>query len=215
MYLIVGLGNPEQDYGGTRHNMGFNTINKLAKQYDIPITKNKFKGLYGMGTIEGEKVILLKPQTFMKLSGESIQEMIQFYKIEMENLMVIYDDIDIEPGIIKIRKAGGAGTHNGMKSVLQALNTQNFKRIRVGIGKPKNKEDLVEYVLGAIPEEEKSKLDKGTELAKEAVIEMIKNGIDIAMNQFNWRHGKKPFCHSFNSHRKELKNDRNYHTNRK
>lgn len=185
MYLIVGLGNPEKDYSNTRHNMGFNTINKLAEQYEISITKNKFKGLYGVGSIEGEKVILLKPQTFMNLSGESIQEMIQFYKIELEQLIVIYDDIDIEPGIIKIRKTGGAGTHNGMKSVVKELNTQNFKRIRVGIGKPKEKENLIEYVLGAIPEEEKDKLDKGTDLAKEAMIEMIKNGIDIAMNKFN------------------------------
>lgn len=185
MYLIVGLGNPEEDYSNTRHNMGFHTINKLAKQYDIEVTKNKFKGLYGSGIIEGEKVILLKPQTFMNLSGESIKEMIQFYKIGIEQLIVIYDDIDIEPGSIKIRKAGGPGTHNGMKSVVNELNTQNFKRIRVGIGMPKEKENLIEYVIGAISEEDKEKLDKGTELAKEAVIEIIKSGIDITMNQFN------------------------------
>lgn len=185
MYIIVGLGNPEKDYSNTRHNMGFNTINKIADQYKIEVTKNKFKGLYGTGIIEGEKVILLKPQTFMNLSGESIKEIIQFYKIEKEQLIVIYDDIDIEPSSIKIRKAGGAGTHNGMKSVLQELNTQKFKRIRVGIGKPKDKEDLIEYVIGAIPREEQKKLDKGTELAKEAVIEIIKSGIDIAMNKFN------------------------------
>ncbi len=185
MYLIVGLGNPEKDYSNTRHNMGFNTINKIANEYKIEVTKNNFKGLYGTGIIEGEKVILLKPQTFMNLSGESIKEVIQFYKIEKEQLIVIYDDIDIEPSSIKIRKTGGAGTHNGMKSVLQELNTQKFKRIRVGIGKPKEKEDLVEYVIGAIPREEQKKLDKGTELAKEAVIEIIKSGIDIAMNKFN------------------------------
>lgn len=185
MYLIVGLGNPEKDYGGTRHNMGFNTINKLAKQYEIEVTKSKFKGLYGSGMIEGEKVILLKPQTFMNLSGESIQEIIQFYKIEMDQLIVIYDDIDIDPGIIKIRKAGGPGTHNGMKSVVQELKTQNFKRVRVGIGKPEGKGNLIEYVLGAISDEDKEKLDKATDLAKEAIIEIIKNGIDIAMNQFN------------------------------
>lgn len=185
MYLIVGLGNPEKDYSNTRHNMGFNTINKLAKQYEIEITKNKFKGLYGNGIIEGEKVILLKPQTFMNLSGESIKEILQFYKIGVEQLIVIYDDIDIEPGVIKVRKTGSAGTHNGMKSVIHELNTQNFKRIRIGIGMPEEKGDLIEYVIGAIPEEEKEKLDKGTDLAKEAVIEIIKNGIDIAMNKFN------------------------------
>lgn len=185
MHLIVGLGNPEKDYSNTRHNMGFNTINKLAKQYEIEVTKSKFKGLYGSGIIEGEKVILLKPQTFMNLSGESIKEILQFYKIEIEQLIVIYDDIDINPGMIKLRKTGGPGTHNGMKSVVHELNTQNFKRIRVGIGMPKDKEDLIEYVIGAIPEEDKAELDKGTELAKEAVIEIIKNGIDIAMNKFN------------------------------
>lgn len=185
MYLIVGLGNPEKDYANTRHNMGFNTINKLAKQYDIEVTKTKFKGLYGSGIIEGEKVILLKPQTFMNLSGESIKEVIRFYKIEPEQLIIIYDDIDIEPGIIKIRKTGGPGTHNGMKSVVHELNTQNFKRIRIGIGMPEEKENLIEYVIGAIAEEDKEKLEKGTELAKEAVIEIIKSGIDKAMNQFN------------------------------
>ncbi len=185
MYLIVGLGNPEADYSSTRHNMGFNTINKIAKQYGIEITKNKFKGLYGIGEIEGEKVILLKPQTYMNLSGESIKEIIQFYKIGIEQLIVIYDDIDIAPGIIKIRKAGGPGTHNGMKSVVNELGTQNFKRVRVGIGMPENKQNLIEYVIGAIAEEDKEKLEKGTDLAKEAVIEIIKNGIDKAMNQFN------------------------------
>ncbi len=185
MYLIVGLGNPEKDYSDTRHNMGFNTINKLARQYEIEVTKNKFKGLYGNGIIEGEKVILLKPQTFMNLSGESIQEMIQFYKIEMAQLIVIYDDIDIEPGMIKIRKAGGPGTHNGMKSVVKELNTQNFKRIRVGIGMPENKENMIEYVIGAISEQDKEKLNRGTDLAKDAIVEIIKSGIDIAMNKFN------------------------------
>lgn len=185
MYLIVGLGNPEKDYSNTRHNMGFNTINKLAKQYEIEVTKSKFKGLYGSGIIEGEKVILLKPQTFMNLSGESIKEILQFYKLEIEQLIVIYDDIDIEPGVIKIRKTGGPGTHNGMKSVVHELNTQNFKRVRIGIGMPEEKKDLIEYVIGAIPEEEKEKLEKGTDLAKEAVIEIIKSGIDIAMNKFN------------------------------
>lgn len=185
MYLIIGLGNPEKDYSNTRHNMGFNAINKLAKQYEIEVTKNKFKGLYGSGMIEGEKVILLKPQTFMNLSGESIKEIVQFYKIEIEQIIVIYDDIDIAPGVIKVRKTGGAGTHNGMKSVIHELNTQNFKRIRVGIGMPEEKKELIQYVIGAIPEEDKEKLDKGTDLAKEAVIEIIKNGIDIAMNKFN------------------------------
>lgn len=185
MYIIAGLGNPEEDYGQTRHNMGFNVINKIAKQYEIEVTKKKFQGLYGMGSIEGEKVILLKPQTFMNLSGKSIQEILQYYKLDPEQLIVIYDDIDVEPGVIRLRKAGGPGTHNGMKSVIHELNTQNFKRVRVGIGIPEKKEDLIEYVIGAISDEDKEKLEKGTDLAKEAVIEILKNGIDIAMNKFN------------------------------
>lgn len=139
MYLIVGLGNPEKDYRNTRHNMGFNTINQLANQFEIEVNKNKFKGLYGSGIIEGEKVILLKPQTFMNLSGESVKEIVQFYKIDLEQVIIIYDDMDIEPGSIKIRKMGGPGTHNGMKSVVHELNAQNFKRIRVGIREARGK----------------------------------------------------------------------------
>lgn len=185
MYIIIGLGNPEKDYSNTRHNMGFQVINKLAKEYEIEVSKSKFKGLYGTGVIEGEKVILLKPQTYMNLSGESVKEILQFYKIDVEQIILIYDDIDIEPGAIKVRKTGGPGTHNGMKSVVHELNTQNFKRVRVGIGMPEDKGDLIEYVIGAIPEEDKELLEKGTELAKEAVVEIIKSGIDIAMNQFN------------------------------
>lgn len=150
MYLIIGLGNPEKDYANTRHNMGFHVINKIAKEYEIEVSKSKFKGLYGSGIIEGEKVILLKPQTYMNLSGESVKEIVQFYKIGVEQIILIYDDIDVEPGTIKLRKAGGPGTHNGMKSVVHELNTQNFKRVRVGIGMPIDKEDLIEYVIGAI-----------------------------------------------------------------
>ena len=136
MYLIVGLGNPEEEYSNTRHNMGFNTINKLAKQYNIEINKSKFKSLYGNGIIEKERVILLKPQTYMNLSGTAIKEVMDFYKINKEELIIIYDDIDIEPGIIKIRKKGGPGTHNGMKSVVNEIKTQDFTRVRVGIGMP-------------------------------------------------------------------------------
>ena len=185
MYLIVGLGNPEEDYGNTRHNMGFNVINKIAEQCDIEVSQKKFKGLYGIGTIYGEKVILLKPQTYMNLSGQSIRECKDFYKINLDELIVIYDDIDINPGVIKIRKKGSAGTHNGMKSVVQEIGSTEFSRVRVGIGKPANKEDLMEHVIGYIPEEEKEILDEGTNKAKEAVIEIIKNGIDTAMNKFN------------------------------
>ena len=185
MYLIVGLGNPEEEYSKTRHNMGFDTINKLANEYNIKINKNKFKGLCGSGIIENEKVILLKPQTYMNLSGESIKEAMAFYKIKSENIIVIYDDIDIEPGIIKIRKKGGPGGHNGMKSVISEIDTQNFPRIRIGIGKPENKGQLIEYVIGKMPQTDKDILEKATILGKEAILEIIKNGVDIAMNKFN------------------------------
>lgn len=185
MYLIVGLGNPEQEYSNTRHNMGFDTVNKLAKQFNIEINKKKFKGIYGTGNIEGKKVIILKPQTYMNLSGESIKEAIDFYKIEGKNIIIIYDDIDIKPGIIKIRKTGGPGTHNGMKSVIQNIQMKEFPRVRVGIGMPEHKNDLINYVIGKIPKEEIEILDKSTTKAKEAVIEIIKNGIDYAMNKFN------------------------------
>ena len=185
MYLIVGLGNPEKDYSNTRHNMGFNTINKIADEYEIKVTKNKCKGLMGTGIIENQKVILLKPQTFMNLSGESIKQAVEFYKIEKEKIILIYDDMDIEPGVIKLRKTGGPGNHNGMKSVITQLNTQEFARVRIGIGTPKEKSHAIEYVIGAIPQEDKEKLNQATTLAKEAVIEIIKSGVDIAMNKFN------------------------------
>lgn len=185
MYLIVGLGNPEEDYSNTRHNMGFDTINKLSKQCDIKVNKSKFNGLYGTGIIENEKVILLKPQTFMNLSGDSIIEFVNFYKIPFENIIVIYDDIDLEKGIVKVRKKGGPGTHNGMRSVTQRLGTNDFVRVRVGIGKPENKQDLINYVIGHISDEDKIILDKGTTIAKDAVIDVLKYGIDNAMNKIN------------------------------
>lgn len=185
MYIIVGLGNPEPEYSNTRHNMGFDTINKIAKKYNIEFSKTNFKGIYGTGIIEGEKVILLKPQTFMNLSGESIKEIIDFYKLNTDNLIIIYDDIDIEPGIIKLRKIGGPGTHNGMKSVIKEIGTEKFPRVRIGIGKPEHKGDLINYVIGKIPEENKKILEKSTDLARDAVIEIIKSGIDKAMNCFN------------------------------
>lgn len=185
MYLIVGLGNPENDYSKTRHNMGFNVINKLSEKYGIEVNKSKFKGLVGNGIIDGEKVIFLKPQTFMNLSGESIIEAINFYKLQEDELIVIYDDIDIEPGNIRIRRNGSAGTHNGMKSIIEHLKTENFIRVRVGIGKPKEHIDMITHVIGHIPEEEVITLDKGCTLAKDAVIEIVKNGVSSAMNKFN------------------------------
>ena len=184
MYLIVGLGNPEEEYSNTRHNMGFNVINKLAEEYKIDVNKNKFDALLGTGSIEGEKVILLKPQTYMNLSGKSIIQVVNFYKIPLQNVFVIYDDIDIAPGLIRIRKKGSSGSHNGMKSVVAELNSEDFARIRVGIGKPENN-DMINYVIGKIPKEVQEPLEEGVLKAKQAVVEILKNGLDRAMNKFN------------------------------
>ena len=185
MYLIVGLGNPENEYGNTRHNMGFDTIDEIAKRNNIEVNKNKFKGLYQTTIIQNQKVILLKPQTYMNLSGESIKEVVDFYQIKPDEIIVIYDDIDTEKGNIRIRKQGGPGTHNGMKSVIENLNTTEFARIRVGIGQPEFKNDMINYVIGKVPEKEQKILHQGVIKAADAVEEIIKNGIDIAMNKFN------------------------------
>lgn len=185
MYLIVGLGNPENEYANTRHNMGFNVINEISNICNIKVSKSKFDALYGMGEIEGNKVILVKPQTYMNLSGESIIKFKRFYKISNKQIIVIYDDIDLSVGDIRLKPKGGAGTHNGMKSVIQNLNTEDFIRVRVGIGAPESKEDMINYVIGAIPKREKEILNESAKRASESVIEILQNGIDIAMNKFN------------------------------
>lgn len=185
MYIIVGLGNPEKDYAGTRHNMGFDVINELAKDYNINIEKNKFKSLIGIGEIEENKVLLVKPQTYMNSSGEAVYECMNFYKQDIQDLLVVYDDMDVPKGRAKIRKKGGAGTHNGMKSIVNNLGETDFARVRVGIGKPDNKDDMINYVIGFVPEEDKLKLKEGIQIAKKAIIEILKNGIDIAMNKYN------------------------------
>lgn len=185
MYLIVGLGNPEEEYAKTRHNMGFDVINKLSEKQKIKVKKTKFNSLYGTGLIAGEKVILIKPQTFMNLSGTAVRDFKNFYKIDPSNIIVVYDDLDIEPGIIKIRKKGGSGTHNGMKSVVSELGIEDFPRIRIGIGNPEYKNDLLNYILTKIPEEDYKILEKSINNAADSIEEIIKNGIDIAMNKYN------------------------------
>ena len=183
MYLIVGLGNPENEYANTRHNMGFDVINEISKKCDIKVSKSKFNALYGMGEIENNKVILIKPQTYMNLSGESIIQFKKFYKISNKNIIVIYDDIDLNIGDIRLKAKGGAGTHNGMKSVVQNLNTEDFIRVRVGIGAPQDKSDMINYVIGQIPKREKEMLIESTQRAAQAVIEILENGIDKAIKK--------------------------------
>ena len=185
MYLIVGLGNPEPEYNKTRHNMGFDVINKLAKKYNINLNKNNFNAIYQNAIIEGEKVILVKPQTYMNSSGESVRKFVDFYKIPIENVLVIYDDMDTEIEKIRIRSKGGPGSHNGMKSLICELNSEEFPRIRVGIGRPKNEFDRIDYVIGHINEEEYKRLVIGQNKAVDAISYFIKNGIDNTMNKYN------------------------------
>ena len=185
MYLIIGLGNPEDKYSNTRHNMGFDVINELSKKCDIKVSKSKFDAFYGMGEIKGEKVILIKPQTYMNLSGESVIKFKKFYKISNKNIIIIYDDIDLSLGDIRLKAKGSAGSHNGMKSVVENLNTQEFIRVRVGIGTPENKDDMINYVIGQIPKREREILDESICKAADSVIEILENGIDSAMNKFN------------------------------
>lgn len=187
MKLIIGLGNPEPEYDRTRHNMGFKVIDILSKKYNIELSHSKFKGKYGTGLINGEKIILFKPYTYMNLSGEAVVEVVSFFKVELNDIVVIYDDVDIEPGFIRIRKSGNPGSHNGMKSVTNMLNTQNFPRVRVGIGKPDDKTDMMEYVIGAIADEDKPKLEEGIQKAADAVAMIIEKDIDSSMNKFNVR----------------------------
>ena len=185
MYLIVGLGNPEKEYANTRHNVGFDTVNELAKRHEIEINRNKFNSLYGQGIINNEKVIILKPQTYMNLSGIAVRNFKDFYKIDLDKIIIVHDDIDIEEGKIKLRKIGGPGTHNGMKSVVHELNSTEFPRIRIGTGSPDDEIDLKDYVLEKIDTESRSILDKAITNAANAIEEILENGIDIAMNKFN------------------------------
>lgn len=185
MYLIVGLGNPEPEYARTRHNMGFDVINKIAKKYDIELSRTNYNAIYGTGIIENKKVILVKPQTFMNLSGEAVKKYVDFYKIPLEDVLVIYDDMDTDIGSIRVRAKGNAGSHNGMKSMINELNSVNFPRIRVGVGRPKDEFDKIDYVIGQVSDEEYTGLQKGQEKAVDATICYIKNGIDSTMNSFN------------------------------
>ena len=185
MYIIVGLGNPEPEYSNTRHNMGFDVINKLACKHEISLNRTKFNAIYGTGIIEGEKVILIKPQTYMNNSGEAVKEFVNFYKEPLDNIIVIYDDMDTDIGSIRVRAKGGPGSHNGMKSIVNNLNSEDFPRIRVGIGRPKDEFDRIDYVIGKIDDEEFVNLQNGQDLAVKAVEYWIKNGIDNTMNVYN------------------------------
>lgn len=188
MYLIAGLGNPGKKYEFTRHNSGFLFMDYLVAKYNVKISKIKFKGLYGEGTIGSEKVIFLKPSTFMNLSGESIKEAVSFYKLTADNIIIVYDDIALDLGKIRIRERGSAGGHNGIKSIIAHLGTEEFKRIRIGIKNPlREKDDLADYVLDSFSKSELKDFSAAVENGAEAVPLMIGGNTAKAMNLYNSR----------------------------
>lgn len=186
MFIIVGLGNPGKKYENTRHNAGFLAVDALADKYGICISEKKHKALCGTGIIEGHKVVLVKPQTFMNLSGESVRAVMDFYKIDPEEeMLVIFDDISLAPGNLRIRKKGSAGGHNGIKSIIAHAGTQNFMRIKVGVGEKPSGWDLADYVLGHFSEEDNDKLREIMPDILQATALMVQGDVDKAMNDFN------------------------------
>lgn len=185
MYIVAGLGNPTREYEKTRHNVGFEVIDVLADMLGTTVEEKKFKGCYGRGMIGGEKVMLLKPQTFMNLSGESVRAAADFYKVDTDHIIIIYDDISLDVGQLRIRKKGSAGGHNGIKNIIAHLGTQEFPRIKVGVGDKPKKMDLADYVLSRFSKEDRAVMEDAFKEAAKAVEVMIKEGVDTAMNQFN------------------------------
>lgn len=185
MKLIVGLGNPGMQYATTRHNIGFEAIDTLARVNQISINRNKFKALIGEGSIGGEKVVLMKPQTYMNLSGEAVGACSSWYKIGTEDIIIIYDDVSLEVGQLRIRKTGSAGGHNGIKSIIAHLSTEKFPRVKVGVGERPAGWDLADYVLGRFSEDEMKELCPRLKDVAEAVETIIKKDVDTAMNSYN------------------------------
>lgn len=186
MFLIAGLGNPKKEYDNTRHNIGFEVIDALADKYNISVLSSQCRALTGKGIIDGCKVILAKPLTYMNLSGESIRPLADYYKINpATELIVVSDDVSLAPGQIRIRKKGSAGGHNGLKSVIGQLGSEEFYRIRVGVGEKPAGYDLADYVLGHFSKEEQAVMKEGVEKAVEAARLMLAGQIDQAMNEFN------------------------------
>ena len=185
MYIIVGLGNPTKEYDKTRHNVGFSVIDVLADRIGIDVSEKKHRALCGKGMLEGQKVILAKPQTFMNLSGESVRAMVDFYKVSPDEVIIVYDDISQEPGQLRIRTKGSAGGHNGIKNIIAHLGTQEFPRIKVGVGEKPKYMDLADYVLSRFSKGEQELMDDAFREAADAVTMMISEGMDAAMNHFN------------------------------
>lgn len=186
MYIIVGLGNPGRDYENTRHNIGFDVIDRLADQENIGVLEKKHKAVIGKGVIAGEKCILAKPQTFMNLSGESVRALLDYYKVdETTSLIVISDDVSLDVGQIRIRKKGSAGGHNGLKNIIANLGHDTFMRVKMGVGEKPRGWDLADYVLGHFPPREREAMDEAAERAADAIRMMIAEDADAAMNEYN------------------------------
>lgn len=186
MFIIAGLGNPTLQYEGTRHNAGFDVIDTLAGIYNISVDGRKNRALIGKGIIEGKKVILAKPQTYMNLSGESLGGLVDYYKVDEESeFLVVYDDISLDVGQLRIRKKGSAGGHNGMKNIISHLGTEVFPRIKVGVGEKPKKYDLADYVLSRFSKEERAIMEEGCQKAVEAVEMILRGEMEEAMNKFN------------------------------
>ncbi|AOZ97539.1 aminoacyl-tRNA hydrolase [Butyrivibrio hungatei] len=186
MYVIAGLGNPEKKYFETRHNVGFATIDALSDKYNIELTETKFKAAFGKGRIGNERVILVKPLTYMNLSGEAIRPICDYFKVDSkEELIVISDDVDLDVGKIRVRPKGSAGGHNGLKSIIAQLGHSEFNRVRVGVGKRPKEYDMVDWVLGHFQGEDAVSIKEGINKAVNAVEEIISTGVDSAMNDFN------------------------------
>lgn len=186
MFIIAGLGNPTLQYRGTRHNVGFDVIDTLADKYNIAVETRKSRALIGKGIIAGQKVLLVKPQTYMNLSGESIGELVSYYKVDEEQeLLVIYDDVSLDVGQLRIRRKGSAGGHNGIKDIIRHLGTDVFLRIKIGVGEKPKGYDLADYVLGHFSREEREMMKEGYQKAAEAVEMILAGELDEAMNVFN------------------------------
>lgn len=188
MYLIVGLGNPGSKYMATRHNIGFDAVTRICDDYRLSLDLKKHHAFCTKAVIQGHKVLLAQPQTYMNLSGECVRELVDYYKIDPEEeLIVLYDDVSLDVGRLRIRRKGSAGGHNGMKNIITHLGTDIFARIKIGVGNKPSGWDLADYVLGRFPNEEQPLLREALGDAVLACVCIMENGVDCAMNQFNYR----------------------------
>ena len=186
MFIIAGLGNPDEKYQGTRHNVGFDVVDRLAEKYQIAVDTKKHRALIGKGVIEGQKVLLAKPQTYMNLSGEAVHEAAQFYKIPADHVLVIYDDVSLPVGKLRVRPTGSAGGHNGIKNIIAHLGTQEFPRIKIGTGAPAGGgAEMIDWVIGVPSQAERKILVESFENAVKAAEDIIENGCQKAMNDYN------------------------------